>query len=187
MKTISILLMLGLLFLCLNSCKDSMEAPLLDLPIMECGTNWTQECLETKWITSIPTESSIQILPDCNAGNECLLLVNPHDPNESNPEPVILNTIISNIKKDVAYRVNCTAKIKGYPDFITNPSFVYYAFSNDNWYGELYYVSDGGVYHEKDWTEHSYTFIGGEEKTLEFELYSIYDSLWISKLEIIEF
>lgn len=161
--------------------------PSFNKPIIECGANWTQDCFNSRWTFSIPDSSSIQILSDCYMGESCLLLLNPHDPNEVNPTPIILKTIISNIKKDSGYRVNCVAKFKGYPDVLSNPAFAYYAFSNDAWYGELYYWSEKKMYHEKDWTEHTYSFIGGEEKALEFELYSVYDSVWISRIEIEEF
>jgi hypothetical protein len=45
------------------------------------------------------------------------------------------------------------------------------------------YSSPGGIYHEKDWSEHSFIIIGEDEPTLEFR---IFDSTWISQLKIQE-
>ena len=158
--------------------------PAFNIPFIECGDNWTSECLDAKWDIFLPTNSTIQTLTECREGENCLLLVNPHNPLERNPDFIILKTILKNIEVGSAYRVSCTTKIKGYPDYLNNPGLAFYAFSNNNWYGEYYLFSTGGIYYEKDWTNVSYSFVGGPERTLEFELSSTYDSVWISNLRI---
>ncbi len=157
------------------------------LPEIKCGLNWTTSCFNQHWTTAIPTQSSMHILPTGYNNTDCILLVNPHPQNAPNPESVTLNSVVANIKEGQGYKVSCMAKIKGYPDALNTPGFAFYCHTNQNWYGEHYYATTGGQFHFSDWSEHSYTFVGGEENTVKFQLYTKYDSVWIADLKIEEF
>lgn len=160
--------------------------PVILLPSIACGANWTLDCLSNDWSIFEPAVAKAEILENCFSNQSCLLLTNLHDPLEPNPDPILLNTIISNIKNGQSYRIRCSAKIKGYPDEVTGIGFSYYAYTTNNWYGEFTRSSEGGVYFEKDWTTYSYNFISGTEVTLDFQFYSIYDSVWVKDLIIEE-
>jgi hypothetical protein len=175
-----------LLLFFVSSCK---KAPTTEnTPVVEllCGDSISMSCLSDKWTISEPATASYTVLPNAYNGKNCLLLVNPHDSSVANPPGVILGTVIKNIKKNTSYKISCDAKIKGFPDFVSNPSFLFYAYANPKFYGEHYYWSTPGVYHYSDWSNHSYIFISGEETTLNFQMISLYDSTWVSNLKILE-
>lgn len=167
--------------------KKSRPQTVVTLPEIYCGDSITTDCLNDKWLVTKPSTASYSVLPNYYLGKNCLLLVNPHPSTQPNPPSITFTSVIKNIKKNTSYRISCDAKINGYPDFLNTPSFAFYAYSNSNWYGEHYYVTSPAVYHSSDWSNHSYIFISGEESTINFQLYSLYDSVWISNLKIQEF
>ncbi len=170
------------------SCKKkSQPIPVVTLPEIFCGDSIAADCLNDKWLITKPATASYSILPNYYLGKNCLLLVNPHPSTQANPPSITLTSVIKNIKKNTSYQISCDAKIKGYPDYLNNPSFAFYAYTNANWYGEHYYLSSPAIYHSSDWSTHSYIFISGEEPTISFQLFSLYDSVWISNLKIQEF
>ncbi len=155
-------------------------------PEIFCGDSITIDCLNTNWAVQKPSTASYSILPNYYLGKNCLLLVNSHGSTQVNPPSIQFNSVINNIKRTTSYRISCDVKIKGYPDFANNPSFAFYAFTSSNWYGQHYFNSSPGAYEISDWSNHSYIFISGEETSLQFQLYSLYDSTWISNLAITE-
>ena len=183
-------LLISLFTLALFSCKKedekpAEEAPAIVLkPVLSCGDSWSVSCLDANWDISKSPAARLTVLPAGYNGKNSLLLYNPHDSLAVNPQPLRLNTYLKNIKKDTPYKISFYAKIKGYPDRNNNPSLAAYVFSKDDWYGEMYYGSKGGAYFNEDWSKHSFTIIGKDAPTLNFELYSLYDSTWISDLKI---
>jgi hypothetical protein len=155
-------------------------------PLINCGTSWATDCLDTYWTINKSNQATLTVLPNGYNGRNSLLLYNPHGPNELNPQPLRLNSFIKNVKKDAPYKVSFYARIKGYPDYANAPSLAAYVFDDNDWYNEMYYGSPKGQYHDKDWSQYSFTIIGKDKPTLNFELYSLYDSTWISDLKIEE-
>lgn len=151
-----------------------------------CGDSFTLDCLDQNWTIQKSATASYSILPNFYKGKNCLFLFNPHASTQANPPSIIFNTIIKNIKPNTPYQISCDVKIEGYPDYLNNPAFAFYAYTNDKWYGEHYYGSAPGVWESSPWSEHSYSFISGSETALKFQLYSLYDSLWITNLRIKE-
>ncbi|MFC5271089.1 carbohydrate binding domain-containing protein [Adhaeribacter terreus] len=185
-------LLIPFLALCLFSCEKEEPRPVVEepAPVVElkssisCGDSWSATCLDANWDVSKTSAASLTVEQDGYNGKNSLYFSNPHDPNEVNPQPLRINTYIKNIKKDTPYKISFYAKIKGYPDMRSNPSLAAYVFTKDAWYGEMYYGSEGGEYHTKDWSKYSFTIIGKDEPTVNFELYSLYDNTWISDLKI---
>ena len=176
-----------LLVVAISGCKKEDKPavePAIEVPVINCGTSWTSECLEKNWVTHKNAPANVTIVPTGYNGHNSLLLTNPHDPNVPNPPLVRLETFIKNIKKDVPYKISFYSKIKGYPDNVNSPDLAAYVYTDGDWYGEMYYGSPGTVYHDKDWSNHSFIITGKELPTLNFELYSAYDSTWISDLKI---
>lgn len=169
--------------LSIASCKKAKEAA---KPELLCGTNFSEECLDQNWIINKPATAAYSVLGNYE-GRNALLLVNPHPATQPNPRPVLLDGFIKNIKPNKVYQVSCEVKLKGYSDYIrNNPGFYFYAYSNDNWYGELYAGSEPEVYLDQNWTKMKYNFTSGQEAVLSFQLGSLYDSAWISNLVIKE-
>ncbi|MBK0403172.1 hypothetical protein I5M27_09260 [Adhaeribacter sp. BT258] len=184
-------LIISLFAFALFSCEKEEEKPVEEEPpvielksSINCGDSWSVGCLDANWDVSKTSAASLTVLPSGYNGKNSLLLYNPHDSTAVNPQPLRLNTYIKNIKKDTPYKISFYAKIKGYPDMKSNPSLAAYVFLKDDWYSEMYYGSKGGKYLDEDWSKHSFTIIGKEAPTVNFELYSLYDSTWISDLKI---
>ena len=169
-----------------SSCTKKTTTPILPAAEMFCGDSLTMSCLSDKWTISKPATADYTVLPNFYNGKNCLLLANPHDCSIANPPGILLNTVIKNIKKNTSYKINCDAKIQGCPDAVNTPGFGFAAFLSPHWYGEHLYWSTPGAYHFNDWSDHSYIFISGEETTLNFQMSSLYDSVWISNLKIQE-
>lgn len=169
-------------------CPDGFQGEFCEIALayLNCGSDWQQSCLNDHWQIDAPSTTDYELIPDLYQGQDGIFITNEHSPVAVNPPPILFNTTIKNIKENASYRVSCNAKIKGYPDFVNNPGFTFYAYTTDNWYGQMYYNSPGGAYHDKDWDEFSYLFIGGPESTIHFQLYSLYDSLWVTDLKIEE-
>jgi len=182
-----------ILALFLFSCEKEDQQVIADPPVQElkpvinCGTSWCTGCLDTYWTINKSNQAMLTVIPNGYNGKNSLLLYNPHGPYELNPQPLRLNSFIKNVKKDAPYKISFYAKIKGYPDYANNPSLAAYVFfGNSDWYNEMYYGSTKGELHDKDWSQYSFTIIGKDKPTLNFELYSLYDSTWISDLKIEE-
>ena len=187
MKYLAPLLFVFMIAACSKRSGSDVEPQPADpLPQIFCDNTITQNCIDDKWTVSTPSTAYYQILPNYYNGQNCLLLVNPHPGTRVNPPPIMFSSFIKNIKKNTPYRISCDVKIKGYPDFVNNPAFAFYAYVQGHWYGEHYYSSAPGIYHVSDWSRHSYQFISGEESTLSFQFYSLYDSTWISNFRIEE-
>lgn len=184
------LLIIPILALFLLSCEKEeqpviTEPPAAELkPSLSCGTSWTLDCLDSYWDVRKSPQANVTIVPNGYNGHNSLLLYNPHDPFKVNPPSLGIETFIKNIKKDAPYRISFYAKIKGYPDYVSNPGLAAYIYEGNDWYDEMYYGSKGGEFHNKDWSKYSFTIIGKEAPTVNFELYSTYDSTWISDLKI---
>jgi hypothetical protein len=187
MKYIQHLLLLITCLVVFACSKKSPPEPVVVLPNIPCGDSLTVNCISDQWIISKPATASYTIIPNDYAGKNSLFLHNPHSSTQVNPPSISFTTVIKNIKKNTAYRISCDAKINGYPDVVNAPGFAFYAYSNDTWYGEHYYFTTPGLYHASDWSTHSYVFLSGEESTLYFQFYSLYDSTWISNFQIKEF
>lgn len=165
------------------SCKKKAEEP---KPELLCGANFSEECLSANWIINKPATASYKVLGNVD-GRNALLLTNPHPSNQPNPSSVLLDGFIKHIKPNKVYQISCDVKIKGYSDYVSNnPGFFFYAYANEQWYGELYFGSESGVYLDQDWTTMKYNFTSGSEEVLSFQLGSLYDSTWISNLVIKE-
>lgn len=158
--------------------------PQLKRPYIECAPSFEEDCIQSKWNIRHPSTARVYVLDQGEETNH-LLLTNPHEPDVLNPTPIVMETFVKNVEPLMAYQISCDIKVKGYPDVVRNSnSFGFYAFNDDDWFGDVYFHTDSGVYQNTDWMNLKINLISGMEEIMKFEMFNVYDSVWVRNLRI---